>query len=341
MVVAGAMHEVVVGPEQSRLLPCGAFRRARRSPRVGGYVTRTPVRARAPCGRRARPPPRPPQSGPRIAIASVTRPSSLASRPLRSNSMRSRGCGTLGERRASLLGRRLGGAVGEHGADAAVDQAVDRTLGQLDRGDVVAPVDQRGHAAVDLPQRADQVAEIVVLGPVARRQIEDACAGGSSAVIHSAPMPRSAVSQVCICAFTRPGITILSVSVDHLVGRRIETFARPLRSRLPREQQLPALEIADAGGSSVTSQPHLIRTRCIGFLSVVGWSATTKRPYARRISGNIRAFCRAGPMRPRPARASVTAFRRACVREQSQPPSPIRLVSRCMARHGAGWNAPA
>ncbi len=36
----------------------------------------------------------------------------------------------------------------------------------------------------------------------------------------------------------------------------------------------------------MTSQPHLIRTRFIGFLSVVGWSATTKRPYARRISGN-------------------------------------------------------
>ena len=62
-------------------------------------------------------------------MASVTRPSSPASRPLRSASMRSRGCGMWVNGLRALGGRRLGGAVREHRADAAVDEAVDRALG--------------------------------------------------------------------------------------------------------------------------------------------------------------------------------------------------------------------
>ena len=70
-----------------------------------------------------------PQSGPRIAIASVTRPSSLGEPALAQRLDALARMRHMGERRAALLGRRLGGAVREHRADAAVDQAVDRALG--------------------------------------------------------------------------------------------------------------------------------------------------------------------------------------------------------------------
>ena len=75
------------------------------------------------------------------------------------------------ERLVAGLGRRLRGAVGEHGADAGIDQAVHRAFGVFHRGDVVAPVDQRREAGVDLRQRAHQVGDVVVFRDVARRQI--------------------------------------------------------------------------------------------------------------------------------------------------------------------------
>ena len=59
----------------------------------------------------------------------------------------------------------------EHRADAAVDEAIDRALGVLQRRDVVAPVDECGDAGIDLGQRTHQIGDVVVLGLVARRQV--------------------------------------------------------------------------------------------------------------------------------------------------------------------------
>ena len=108
----------------------------------------------------------------------------------------------------------------------------------------MAPVDQRGDAGVDLCQRADQIAEIVVLGPVARREVAVDVLDDSRRVIHSTPMPRSAVSHVCICALTSPGITILSVA--SITSSAAASRLRPTASmRLPANQELAALEVAD------------------------------------------------------------------------------------------------
>ena len=62
-VVARAVHEVVVGPEQARAWPSAHSRPARRNPRAGACATTRRGRTRAPCGCRARPPPRRPSRG--------------------------------------------------------------------------------------------------------------------------------------------------------------------------------------------------------------------------------------------------------------------------------------
>ncbi len=72
-------------------------------------------------------------------------------------------------------------------------------------------------------------------------------------------MPRSAVSQVCMCALTRPGITILSEA--SIVSSAVAPRLRPTASiRLPLNRSSPFLK-SPSLGSSVTSQPHRISTR--------------------------------------------------------------------------------
>ena len=244
MVVARAVHEVVVGPEQPRLGHPGVS--------VGNDAVLAPARMRrghqpelarhadvvldhlprAPVGTEDRHRQR--------HAAVVAREPALAQRFDAVARMRD-----VGERRGALPGRRLGGAVREHGADAAVDQAVDRTLGQLERGDVVAPVDERRHAGVDLRQRADQVAEIIVLGLVARRQIEMHV----PQVVGGHPFRADAAQR------RLPGVHMrvhqarhhdLVGGVDHLVGGRIE-IAPDGFDPIAAEQKLPALEVADRG----------------------------------------------------------------------------------------------
>ena len=239
-----------------------------------------------------------PQSGPRIAIASVTRPSSLASRPLRSDSIRPRGCGMWVNGVAPSLRRRLGGAVREHSADAAVDQAVDRTLGQLDRGDVVAPVDERRHAGIDLRQRADQVAEIIVLGLVVRRQIEMHV----PQVVGGHPFRADAAQR------RLPGVHMrvhqarhhdLVGGVDHLVGRRIEISPDGF-DPIAAKQKLPTLEVADCGiegDQPAAFDQHALHRLPSKFASRVG-CVTVASPLPTRLRHSRNALvCRvmAGP----------------------------------------------
>ena len=148
----------------------------------------------------------------------------------------------VGERPRALGGRRLGGAVREHRADAAVDEAVHRALGELDAGDVVAPVDQGGDAGVDLGQRADQVAEIVVLRTIARREIE----------VHVAEIVRGHPLRADAAQRRFPGVHVrvdqaghddLVAGIDRLVGGRAEVAAHRLDA-VAAEQKLAVLEVA-------------------------------------------------------------------------------------------------
>src|SRR6476620_6516460 len=109
-------------------------------------------------------------------------------------------------------------------ADAAVDEAVHRALGELDAGDVVAPVDQGGDAGVDLGQRADQVAEIVVLRTIARRQIEVHVAK----IIPGHPLRADAAQRRFPGVHVRvdqAGHDDLVAGIDRLVGGRAEVAA--------------------------------------------------------------------------------------------------------------------
>ena len=81
----------------------------------------------------------------------------------------------LGEMRLARFRLGLGRAVEEGGADAALDQAAHGGVGMIGRRIVVAPVDQRGGAPVDLVQRAHQGRDVDVLGP------EDRCEPGMHA----------------------------------------------------------------------------------------------------------------------------------------------------------------
>ena len=59
-------------------------------------------------------------------------------------------------------------------------------------------------------------------------------------------MPRSAVSQVCMWALTRPGMTILSEA--SITSSAVAPRLRPTASmRVAAEQQFAALHLADAG----------------------------------------------------------------------------------------------
>ena len=67
------------------------------------------------------------------------------------------------EMRLARLRLRLWRAVEEGGADAALDQAAHGGVGMGRRRIVVAPVDQRGGAAIDLVQRADEGGDVDVV----------------------------------------------------------------------------------------------------------------------------------------------------------------------------------
>ena len=94
-------------------------------------------------------------------------------------------------------------------------------------------------------QRADQVAEIVVLGLVARRQIEMHV----PEVVGGHPFRADAAQR------RLPGVHMrvhqarhhdLVGGVDHLVGRRIEISPDGF-DPIAAKQKLPALEVADPG----------------------------------------------------------------------------------------------
>src|SRR5882672_2183287 len=78
-------------------------------------------------------------------------------------------------------------------------------------------------------------------------------------------MPRNAVSQVCMWALTRPGITILSEAsmVSSVVAFRLRPAALIV---LPEINSSPSF-ISPMVESSVTSQPHLMRV-CFMVFSV-------------------------------------------------------------------------
>ena len=67
------------------------------------------------------------------------------------------------ERLLSWFGVGLRRAVEKGGADSRFDEGVDGAIGMVGRGIVVAPVDQRGRAAVDLVKGADQCGDVDVL----------------------------------------------------------------------------------------------------------------------------------------------------------------------------------
>ncbi len=176
-------------------------------------------------------------------MARVMRPSSDASRPLRMASRRSRGMRDVGERHRVVAAHGLGGAVREHRADAAVGEAVDRALRHLERRDVVAPVDQRGDAGVDLRQRADQVGDVIVLGVVARGEV----AVHVLEVVGGQPLRADAAQRGL------PGMHMgvdearhddLVGGVDGFVGRGSQVAADGLDA-IAVEQQLSAFEVPD------------------------------------------------------------------------------------------------
>ena len=99
------------------------------------------------------------------------------------------------------------------------------------------------HAGVDLRQRADQIAEVVVLGRVARRQIEVHV----PQVVGGHPFRADAAQR------RLPGVHVgvdqarhhdLVGGVDHLVGGGVEVAADRF-DPVAAEQQLAALEVAD------------------------------------------------------------------------------------------------
>ena len=99
---------------------------------------------------------------PRMAVAMIGPPGSTViadSAPLTTVPASTSEKGTLGA-----------AAVGENSPRAGVEQPLDRPVGVLRGGEVVRPVQQRGDARVERFDRAEQVAGIRVLGPVALAQ---------------------------------------------------------------------------------------------------------------------------------------------------------------------------
>jgi hypothetical protein len=107
----------------------------------------------------------------------------------------------------------------------------------------VAPVDQRGDAGVDLGQRADQVAEIIVLGLVERRQI----AVDVLEIIRPHPLRGNAAQpglpRVHV-GVDQAGHHNLVGGVDHLVRRGAEVAADRLDAATA-EQKLAVPEIPE------------------------------------------------------------------------------------------------
>ena len=133
--------------------------------------------------------------------------------------------------------------MGEHRADAAVDEAVHRPLGVLDAGDVVAPVDQRGHAGIDLRQRAHVIGDVVVLGLVARRQV------GMDVleIVRRHPFRADAAQRrfpSVHVGIDEAGHHDLVGGIDGLVGRGVEA-APGGRDGVAGDEQLTAFHLAD------------------------------------------------------------------------------------------------
>ena len=149
----------------------------------------------------------------------------------------------MGERHAAFLGRRLRRAMGEHRANAAVDQAVDGALGHLEAGDVVAPVDQRGDAGIDLRQRAEQIAEVIVFGIVAGGEIEMHV----PQVIRRRPFDADPAQRGFPCVHMRVDQTRhhdLVGGVDGFVSGGVQIFADRFDA-IALKEDFAALEVAD------------------------------------------------------------------------------------------------
>ena len=149
------------------------------------------------------------------------------------------------ERRPRGLAQGLGGAMGENRANAAVHKPVDRPLSHLQAGDIVAPIHERRHAGVDLRQRADQIADVIVLGLVERGEI----AVNMPEIIGRHPFHADAAQR----GFPRVHMRVdeprhddLVARIDRFVGGRVEIAAHRL-DPVAAEQKLAALEIADGG----------------------------------------------------------------------------------------------
>ena len=84
------------------------------------------------------------------------------------------------------------------------------------RAVVVAPVDQRRGAAVELVQRTDERGDVQVLGLEHGREARRASCWKYSSSVQFAATPRSAVCQVCMWALIRPGNDDAAGGVDDL-----------------------------------------------------------------------------------------------------------------------------
>ncbi|MEU0196227.1 hypothetical protein ABZ250_41520 [Streptomyces afghaniensis] len=89
----------------------------------------------------------------------------------------------LGERVGDVR-RPVGGAVQEDGADPGLGQALDRGVGVFGRQDVVTEVAEGGRPAVELVQRAGEIADV----HVARGVVPDALTVEVSEVLHQRPV---------------------------------------------------------------------------------------------------------------------------------------------------------
>src|SRR4051794_25204928 len=105
-------------------------------------------------------------------------------------------------------------------------------------------------------------------------------------------MPRSAVSQVCMWALTRPGITILSVA--SMVSSAVALRLRPAALMVLPEMSSSPPFISPIAGSSVTSQPHLIS---VDFMDAVSLTCPITKgraqTYAADAAANSSAFAEA------------------------------------------------
>ena len=86
----------------------------------------------------------------------------------------------------------------EGGANAAFDQAAHGGIRMVRRWIVVAPIDQRGGAAVDLVQRANQRRDIDVVGRGTPSPARHAC-GGNIRAASSLRQNRVVRSARCAC----------------------------------------------------------------------------------------------------------------------------------------------